>query len=258
MHTMKNISKYLGVALLLFGAACSKTQEGTYYNPNKDDSKEIHFIQSSIEKEFAQDAQSGTIDVQIARTGNRGSYTVYLAQKTSDLNNLTRFKVPSKVTIPDGKYSVTVPVEVDLSNFIMGSNYKTTLLISKREVNPGGDGAQVSQFSDKVALSASYELTWEPYMRIGSDGGQVQQLATYHYSLYYTGRDSGLEVEKAVGANIFCLKDWASGVAFKFILHDDNTCTVPGQSIGYFNSNYNEYVYVADMAEYTEIGRAHV
>ena len=251
MHTMKNISKYLGVALLLFGAACSKTQEGTYYNPNKDDSKEIHFIQSSIEKEFAQDAQSGTIDVQIARTGNRGSYTVYLAQKTSDLNNLTRFKVPSKVTIPDGKYSVTVPVEVDLSNFIMGSNYKTTLLISKREVNPGDDGAQVSQFSDKVALSASYELTWEPYMRIGSDGGQVQQLATYHYSLYYTGRDSGLEVEKAVGANIFRLKDWASGVAFKFILHDDNTCTVPGQSIGYFNSNYNEYVYVADMAEYT-------
>ena len=64
MHTMKNISKYLGVALLLFGAACSKTQEGTYYNPNKDDSKEIHFIQSSIEKEFAQAAQSGTIDVQ--------------------------------------------------------------------------------------------------------------------------------------------------------------------------------------------------
>lgn len=50
MHTMKNISKYLGVALLLFGAACSKTQEGTYYNPNKDDSKEIHFIQSSIER----------------------------------------------------------------------------------------------------------------------------------------------------------------------------------------------------------------
>lgn len=112
------------MALLLFGAACSKTQEGTYYNPNKDDSKEIHFIQSSIEKEFAQDAQSGTIDVQIARTGNRGSYTVYLAQKTSDLNNLTRFKVSPKVTIPDGKYSVTVPVEVDLSNFIMGSNYK--------------------------------------------------------------------------------------------------------------------------------------
>ena len=30
MHTMKNISKYLGVALLLIGADCSKTQEGTY------------------------------------------------------------------------------------------------------------------------------------------------------------------------------------------------------------------------------------
>ena len=248
---MKNISKYLGVALLLFGAACSKTQEGTYYNPNKDDSKEIHFIQSSIEKEFAQDAGSGTIDVEIARTGNRGSYTVYLAQKTSDLNNLTRFKVPSEATIPDGKYSVTVPVEVNLSDFTMGASYKTTLLISGREANPGDDGAQVSQYSDKLALSASYELTWEPYMRTDSEGSEVQQLATYYYSLYYTGRDSGLEVEKAVGADIFRLKDWASGVTFRFILNSDNTCTVPAQSIGYFNSNYNEYVYVADMAEYT-------
>lgn len=248
MHTMKNISKYLGVALLLLGAACSKTQEGTYYNPNKDDSKQIHFIQSSIEKEFAQDAQSGTIDVQIARTGNRGSYTVYLAQKG---NYSKLFRVPDKVTFADGEYAVTVPVEVDLSNFIMGSNYKTTLLISSREANPGDDGAQVSQFSDKVSLSASYELTWEPFMRLNSDGEQVQQLATYQYALYYTGRDTGLEVEKAVGANIFRLKDWASGVTFKFILNDDNTCTVPGQSIGYFNSNYNEYVYVADMAEYT-------
>lgn len=248
---MKNISKYLGVALLLFGAACSKTQEGTYYNPNKDDSKQIHFIQSSIEKEFAQDAGSGTIDVEIARTGNRGSYTVYLAQKTSDLNNLTRFKVPSEVTIPDGKYSVTVPVEVSLTDFTMGASYKTTLLISGREANPGDDGAQVSQYSDKLALSASFELTWEPYMRTDSEGKEIQQLATYYYSLYYTGRDSGLEVEKAVGADIFRLKDWASGVTFRFILNSDNTCTVPAQSIGYFNSNYNEYVYVADMAEYT-------
>ena len=54
-----------------------------------------------------------------------------------------------------------------------------------------------------------------------------------------------------MGANIFRLKDWASGVTFKFVLHDDNTCTVPAQSIGYYNSNYNEYVYVADMAVYT-------
>lgn len=248
MYTMKNISKYLGAALLLFCAACSKTQEGTYYTPNKDDSKQIHFIQSSIEKEFAQDAESGIINVEIARTGSKGTYKVFLAQKGNDS---ALFSIPSEATFEDGEHSVTVPVQVDLSNFVMGSSYKTTLMISGREANPGDDGAQVSQFTDKVTLSASYELTWEPYMRIDGSGEEIQQLATYHYSLYYTGRDSGLEVEKAVGANIFRLKDWASGVTFKFIVHDDNTCTVPAQSIGYFNSNYNEYVFVADMAVYT-------
>lgn len=245
---MKNISIYLGTAFLLLCAACSKMQEGNRYTPNKDDSKEIHFIQSSIEKEFAQDARSGIIHVEIARTGSKGTYKVFLTQKG---DHSALFSIPSEATFKDGEHSVTVPVEVDLSNFVMGSNYKTTLMISGREANPGDDGAHVSQFTDKVTLSASYELTWEPFMRLNGDGEEIQQLATYHYSLYYSGRDSGLEVEKAVGADIYRLKDWASGVTFKFIVHEDNTCTVPAQSIGYFNSNYNEYVFVADMAVYT-------
>lgn len=41
-YTMKNISKYLGAGLLLFTAACSQTQEGDQYTPNKDDAKAIH------------------------------------------------------------------------------------------------------------------------------------------------------------------------------------------------------------------------
>lgn len=32
--------------------------------------------------------------------------------------------------------------------------------------------------------------------------------------------------------------------------HTACTCVVPAQSIGYFNSNYNEYVQVSDMAVY--------
>lgn len=247
MYIMKNISKYLGAGAMLLAAACSQTQEGTYYTPGRDDAKEIHFIQSSIEKEFAQDAVSGTIDVEIARPGNKGAYKVYLTTKDDDA---ALFTVPSEVTIPDGAHSVTVPVGVDLSNFVMGSNYKTTLYIT-REASTGSGAAQVAQYSDKLTLSATYELEWEPLYRTNSDGERIPQLATYHYNLYYTGRDSGLEVEKAVGADIYRLKDWASGVTFKFIVHPDNTCTVPAQSIGYYNSNYNEYVYVADMAVYT-------
>ena len=72
---MKNISKYLGAGLLLFTAACSQTQEGDQYTPNKDDAKAIHFIQSSIQKEFPQDAVQGVINVEIARPGNTGAYT---------------------------------------------------------------------------------------------------------------------------------------------------------------------------------------
>lgn len=247
MYSMKNITKYLTVAALLFTAACSKTQESTLYTPAPDDAKEIHFIQSSIEKEFAKDAPAGKIDVQIARTGNQGTYTVTLLNKG---DNAELFGVPATVTIPDGEYSVTVPVPVDLSKFIVGGNYKTTIYIKERDAQSGGNGASVSQFSDKITLAATFELEWEPYYRTNAAGENVQQLATYYYAQFYTGADRDMEVEKAVGTNIFRLLDWASGVAFRFILHDDGTCTVPAQSIGYLNTNYNEYVFVSDMAVY--------
>lgn len=94
---MKNISKYLGAGLLLFTAACSQTQEGDQYTPNKDDAKAIHFIQSSIQKEFPQDAVQGVINVEIARPGNKGAYKVYLATKDDDYE---LFSVPAEATIP--------------------------------------------------------------------------------------------------------------------------------------------------------------
>lgn len=75
----------------------------------------------------------GVINVEIARPGNKGAYKVYLATKDDDYE---LFSVPAEATIPDGSHSVTVPVEVDLSNFVMGSNYKTTLYISSREARP--------------------------------------------------------------------------------------------------------------------------
>lgn len=94
---MKNISKYLGAGLLLFTAACSQTQEGDQYTPNKDDAKAIHFIQSSIQKEFPQDAEQGVINVEIARPGNKGAYKVYLATKDDDYE---LFSVPAEATFP--------------------------------------------------------------------------------------------------------------------------------------------------------------
>lgn len=232
-------------SLLLFG--CDKEQTGAIYTPSQEDAKEIHFIQSSLSKEFPQGMETGVIELELARPGDKGEFSVELENKGT---NSASFTVPGTVTIPDGSYSVTVPVEVNLGKLLAGSSLETTVLISGRQEESEG-GAYVTQFSDKIKLSVSYALEWEPYFRTDDDGVEVRQTATYHYNAFYTGRDSGLEVEKAVGANIFKVNDWASGVSFKFILNEDNTCTVPAQSIGYYNSNYQEYVKVADMAEYS-------
>lgn len=232
---------------LLAATGCDKEQNGTIYNPSSEDAKEIHFIQSTLTKEFPQGTESGTIEVEIARPSDKGELSVGLEKKGT---NKDSFTVPETVTIPDGSYSVKVPVEVKLSRLLAGSSLEATILISDRQEETG-NGAYVTQFSDKIKLSVSYSLEWEPYYRTDESGKEVQQTATYHYNAFYTGRDSGLAVEKAVGTNIFKVNDWASGVSFKFILNDDNTCTVPAQSIGYYNSNYEEYVKVADMAEYT-------
>lgn len=244
---MKNRIKYLAIAALLFVTACSQTQESALYKPNKDDAKEIHFIQSSIEKEFAQSAKSGVIYVEIARPGNKGRHTIDLVN-TGD--NAELFDAPSQVVFEEGQHSVKVPVQIDLSNFVIGSNYKTELFIKGRDTVLGEEGAEISQYTDKVALSATFELEWEFLYRTTASGETIKQTATYHYTQFYTGADKELEVEKAIGANIYRLNNWASGVFFKFILHKDNTCTVPAQSIGYYNAVYNEYVYVSDMAVY--------
>ncbi len=237
----------LAASFLLAAAGCDKEQNGTIYNPSSEDAKEIHFIQSALTKEFPQGTESGTIEVELARPSAKGELSVGLEKKGT---NKDSFTVPETVTIPDGSYSVKIPVEVKLSRLLAGSSLEATILISDRQ-EESGNGAYVTQFSDKIKLSVSYSLEWEPYYRTDESGKEVQQTATYHYNAFYTGRDSGLAVEKAAGTNIFKVNDWASGVSFKFILNDDNTCTVPAQSIGYYNSNYEEYVKVADMAEYT-------
>ena len=119
--TMKKILYILpAVAMVLF--SCSKVQEGPLYDSNGDDGKEIHFIQSSLEKEFGTDLTEGTIDVVIARPGNSGDYSVGILNRGDDSD---AFSIPESVTIPDGAYSVTVPVEVDLSKLIRGSSLKT-------------------------------------------------------------------------------------------------------------------------------------
>ena len=40
------------LATSLLAAGCGKEQEGTIPQPSADDAKEIHFIQSSLPKEF--------------------------------------------------------------------------------------------------------------------------------------------------------------------------------------------------------------
>ncbi len=241
------IISYLAASLLL-AVSCDKEQNGTIFKPKADDAKEIHFLQSSLTKEFPQGTDSGTIEIELARPSDKGELSVELK---IDGDDAAAFSVQETVTIPDGSYSVKVPVEVNLEELLAGSSLNASILIYDRQEETTAGGAYITGFSDKITISVSYTLEWETYYRTDESGLKVPQTATYRYNAFYTGRSSGLEVEKAIGANIFRLNDWASGVSFKFILNDDNTCTVPSQSIGYYNSTYNEYVKVADMAVYT-------
>ena len=227
--------------------ACTKG-EGTLYKEKSDDGKEIHFLQKAVTKEFTKGLTEGTILVDIARPGKTGTYAVWLNLIGDDKEHFT---VPGKVEVKDGEYSAQIAIKVDLASLMVGSDYKSTLYIYDREAQLGADAVWDTQFVDKIDIKVSFALEWEEYTRVNEAGETVRQTATYHYNAFYSGNDGGLTVDKAVGANIFRVNDWASGVSFRFILNEDNTCVVPAQSIGFFNSNYNEYVQVSDMAVYT-------
>lgn len=134
---------------------------------------------------------------------------------------------------------------------LLGSSVSASLCIIGRDAELGDDPAYITQYSDLLDLTASFILEWEPYMRTTENGEQVQQTATYYYKQFYEGYQRGMLVERAKGTtNIFRLLDWGAGVNFFFKVNSDNTVVVPGQSIGYYYSGSDEYVYVSDIAQY--------
>lgn len=235
-------------AALLSLVACDQEQIGEMASPNDSDNKEIHFVQKSLVKEFEQGTKEGEFTVVIARNGNKGTYRVLL-QKSG--KNASLFSVRDTVVIPDGQYSVEVPVTVNMNAVVLGSSVSASLCIIGRDAELGDDPAYITQYSDFLDLTASFTLEWEPYMRTTEDGEQVQQTATYYYTQFYEGYQRGMLVERAKGTtNIFRLLDWGAGVNFFFKVNSDNTVVVPGQSIGYYYSGSDEYVYVSDIAQY--------
>ena len=140
MKYSKTIS-CLAASLLLLAAGCDKEQNGTIYSPGSEDAKEIHFIQSSLTKEFPQGTETGTIEIELARPSDKGELSVGLQKKGE---NEDSFSVPETVTIPDGSYSVKIPVEVNLGRLLAGSSLNATILISDRQ-EEAGNGAYVTQ-----------------------------------------------------------------------------------------------------------------
>ena len=247
---MEKFLKYFlcSVSVMLSLAACDQDQFGELAKSNDSDNKEIHFLQKSLTKEFEQGTEEGVFTVELARNGNKGTYKVLL-QKSG--KNASLFSLRDTVIIPDGQYSVEVPVTVDMKNVVLGSSVTASLCIIGRDAELGDDPAYITQYSDFIDLSASFTLEWEPYMRTTESGEQVQQTATYYYSQFYEGYQRGMLVERAKGTtNIFRLLDWGAGVNFFFKVNSDNSVVVPGQSIGYYYSDTGEYVCVSDIAQY--------
>ena len=240
---------FLSIFAALAFSSCSQEQLGVIATSNDADNKEIHFLQSSITKEFPQDTKTGVIPVTLARNGNKGTYRVILK---SSGKNAGLFSVKDTVIIPDGHYSVDVPVKVDMSGVMLGSSVKVSLYIAGRDCELDEDPAYISQYEDFLDVSASYQLEWEPYMRKTESGEMVQQTATYQFNLFYDGWQSGIPVEVAKGTdNIFRLVDWAETCNFMFKVDwAKKKVTVPAQSIGYYEESLGTYVYVSDVAEY--------
>ena len=231
-------------------ASCSQEQLGVIATSNADDNKEIHFISSSISKEFPRGTKEGVIAVTLARHGNRGTYKVVL-QKTG--KDAALFSLRDTVVIPDGSYSVDIPVRVDMESVVLGSTVDVSLAIIGRDAELGDDSAYIGQYSDFLQVSASFTLEWEPYMRKTESGEEVQQTATYYYGdVLYTGVQPDILVEVAKETdNIFRLTDWSSGAYFMFKVDwAKKTVVVPGQSTGYYLESAGEYIYVADIAQY--------
>lgn len=249
---MKKIFRTIVLSSLALAALCSCSQEqlGVIASSNSDDNREIHFIQSSMAKEFPRDTKEGVIAVTLARQGNKGTYRVVLQKQGKDAD---MFSLRDTVVIPDGQYSVDVPVRVDLSSVVLGSTIDVNLAIVGRDAELGKDPAYISQYSDFLKLSASFALEWEPYMRKTEGGEEIQQLATYYFGGYlYDGVQTEIPVEVATGTdNIFRLVDWAAGANFMFKVDwKSKTVVVPGQSTGYYLDSEGQYVYVADLAQY--------
>lgn len=246
MNRIKYI--FLSAAALLCAASCSQELLGEYAQSSDSDNKEIHFLQKSLTKEFKQGLSTGEFAVTLARNGNKGTYKVVL-QKSG--MNASLFSLRDTVVIPDGKYSVDIPVRVDLSKVVLGSSVTASLAIVGRDAELDDNPSYISQYSDFLDLTASFILEWEPYMRTTESGETVQQTATYNYNLFYNGYQSGILVEKAKGTdNVFRLLDWAAGTTFTFRIENNKNVVVPRQSIGYLYEQSNEYVQVADLDQY--------
>lgn len=240
---------FASVALAFSLASCSQDQLGVTAGFNDDDNREIHFLQTSMSKEFSRDTKEGVIAITLARQGNKGTYRVLIEKSGKDAS---LFTLKDTVTIPDGYYTVDVPVRVNMAGVVLGSSIDVSLAIVGRDAGLGNDPAYIGQYSDFLSLSASFALEWEPYMRTNEQGEQVQQTATYYFAQFYTGYQSGILVEKAKDTdNIFRLVDWGSGTSFMFKVNwSAKTVVIPGQSIGYYDESAGQYVKVADLAQY--------
>lgn len=240
---MKNRLIYILLSLSLLAAAgCGKDNLMPMAKPAPEDSKEIHFLNTTLTKEFPKKAADTHLDVVVARNDNSGERKIVLQLGGRDASI---FSLQDTVIIADGAYSATVRVDVDMSRVIAGSSATASLYIIGRDVYLGDETTYITQYSDKLTMTVSERLEWEPLMRTTSTGEEVQQTATYNYAQFYEGADTGLKMEKAVGVDgIFRILDWAGGVPLIFKRNADNSCIVPSQSIGY------EDVMIADLAVY--------
>ena len=218
---MKNIFKSVLVMMAAVSViACNVDNIGQTFST--DSSNCASFLQKVISNTELP-ASTTTFPVAIGRSNASGAATVNIS------STLPEGVCPSSVSFAAGESEVMIPL--NLTNLEVGTTCTGTITLEGQE--------EFANTSIKITLAKAY--TWVKY-----------GTGTYHYNgddCFFEGDDSGLEIWKAEGFDVYYITKWAMGVDFNFSIGSDGYLIVKDGPIGYEYPGYGP-VRVMDCSNY--------
>ena len=211
---MKTILKSilaLGAAALM-AVSCNVENVGALYT-EKDPG--VSFLLNSVSQTAIPAAQT-SYTVTVARRTKSGSLTANLSTTLP-----AAIKVPSSVTFADGQATAEIPI--DLSAMEVGTAYKGSIKIESE--------------TDDIArkeLPCTFQKAYT-FQKFGT--------GTYTFNgddCYFSGTQSGLEIYKAEGFDVFYIPKWCQGGTLNFYVDANGYLITEDCFTGFTHSSYGK------------------